>query len=131
MAFIILFYLGYTHFILMVFRQLNLKIVSRNFFLLPLAYLGSYLAPLFLIFKNSHILIFVDDLKIFKAISSYNDSLHLQEDLTTLSKWCNNNNLALNIKKCKFVTFTQSRSPVTSTSLLIMSIFKNELLSMI
>ena len=75
---------------------------------------GSNLAPLlFSIFINditcgvsSKVLMFADDLKIFRVIRSYDDCVLLQEDLQTISMWCATNKLPLNTKKCKKITIS-------------------------
>ena len=75
---------------------------------------GSHLGPvLFLLFindlpgvvKHSVCLLFADDLKIFRSISSKNDCQLLQSDLNAVSIWCKNNQLTLNIKKCQCQIF--------------------------
>lgn len=85
---------------------------------------GSLLGPLlFLIyisdidncFHHSKALIFADDMKIVKEISSANDCVALQEDLDRLDHYCSINKLDLNPSKCSFITFTRKRLPITST----------------
>jgi len=52
-------------------------------------------------------------MKIFRLIKSHSDSALLQNDLNTLSAWCNFNKLPLNIDKCKVMSFTSwYRSPI-------------------
>ena len=75
---------------------------------------GSNLAPLiFSIFINdicknisSNVLLFADDLKIFKIVRCMDDCLALQEDLTLVERWCVVNNLPLNIGKCFSAKFS-------------------------
>ena len=85
---------------------------------------GSHLGPiLFLIFindlgftfKSSHCLFFADDLKIYRKINSMNDSKLLQDDIDCLVSWCSENKMELNTSKCKFISFTRKRNPVTHT----------------
>lgn len=83
---------------------------------------GSHLSPiLFLIYINditlsySNMLLFADDLKIFRTVRSTDDVNLLQSDLNSLSKWCDQNNLALNAKKCKVMSFNRSHSKILST----------------
>lgn len=75
---------------------------------------GSILGPLlFLIFINdignycsgSQFLLYADDLKIFKEISSDNDACILQLCINKISSWCNINNLPLNVNKCCQMSF--------------------------
>ena len=82
---------------------------------------GSHLGPvLFSLFVNdivnvihsSEILLFADDVKIFKCIGSLNDCLALQADLYNFEMWCEYNKLELNIPKCKFITFSRKRCSI-------------------
>ena len=75
---------------------------------------GSILGPLlFLIFVNdltssvsfSKILLFADDVKCLLPISSLQDYIYLQSDLTAISNWCTSWNLLLNENKCSIVHF--------------------------
>lgn len=69
---------------------------------------GSHLGPiLFSIFVNdigndfnSEYLLFADDLKVYRSITSVLDSHLLQQDVDNLSGWCTRNELDLNFKKC-------------------------------
>lgn len=81
---------------------------------------GTHLGPvLFLLFINdlksvmkcSRFLLFADDCKIFKCISSLSDQYALQQDIDLFVKWCNQNHLELNIDKCKHMTFTRQLHP--------------------
>lgn len=53
-------------------------------------------------------LLFADDFKIFKLIKSNYDCELLQHDINSVTKWCENNCLHLNISKCKLISFTRS-----------------------
>ena len=75
---------------------------------------GSIMGPLlFLIYINDlptsihHSLcyLFADDTKLIKAISSFNDCLLLQEDISSVQAWCQKWNLPLNIRKCNALRF--------------------------
>lgn len=80
---------------------------------------GSHLGPLlFVIFisdiglyvKNSQILLYADDCKLFKTISSHTDCVALQDDITEIYRWATLNNLQLNIKKCNIFSFYRIRN---------------------
>ena len=83
---------------------------------------GSILGPaLFLIFINDlpnvltscKPLLFADDAKIFSSnIQSVKDCTRIQNDLNSLSDWCVDNKLDLNVLKCKILCITRSHSPV-------------------
>ena len=70
---------------------------------------GSVLGPvLFVIYINdlpdrilSDVYLFADDTKIFRIITSDTDRAHLQEDLCSMSKWCDQWLLKMNPEKCK------------------------------
>lgn len=75
---------------------------------------GSHLGPLLFnifindireIFDHSSLLLFADDMKISKLSDC------LQEDLNKLCKYCNENFLSLNVKKCSTISFTCKISP--------------------
>lgn len=76
---------------------------------------GSNLGPLlFLLFINDlpdslncYKLLFADDLKLFTNISSSDNCLILQNDLNSLTTWCDLNRLDLNIPKCNVLSFTR------------------------
>lgn len=83
---------------------------------------GSHLGPiLFVIFisdigsciKNARCLLYADDLKVFKTIRSRDDCRALQEDLNSVAKWCEINQLPLNERKCMRFTFTRRKQPWT------------------
>lgn len=81
---------------------------------------GSLLGPLlFLIFINDlasilkcNSLLYADDLKIFKSIKSNNDCQTLQADLDTLSAWCTENKMSLNVNKCFAMSFTKKKNKI-------------------
>jgi hypothetical protein len=84
---------------------------------------GSHLGPLlFNIFVNDLVsqlkcpsLLYADDLKIYSTITNLGDALSLQSDLETISQWCCNNLMFLNVKKCFMVTFTKKINKICFT----------------
>lgn len=74
---------------------------------------GSVLGPfLFNLYINDlchqlkcNYLLFADDLKLYKTITTLDDSIELQNDLNALHFWCVENDIKLNIDKCKFIAF--------------------------
>lgn len=76
---------------------------------------GSVLSPLlFALFINdlpplisSQILLFADDLKIFRTIKSLEDTRRLQNDINTIHNWCAINKLEINTSKCNSISFTR------------------------
>lgn len=76
---------------------------------------GCILSPLlFALFINDlpsklqcSVLLFADDCKIFKSMNCHDDCRLLQNDLNTLSDWCNENKLQLNAGKCAAISFTR------------------------
>lgn len=81
---------------------------------------GSNLGPLlFLLFINDLDSIttlpralFADDFKIYSPISNIEDCNILQRDVISLEEWCARNKLALNISKCKVITFTRKQQHI-------------------
>ena len=90
---------------------------SRQFTASSGAPQGSNLAPLiFSIFVNdivanidSRILLFADDMKIFRTVSNTSDCEKLQHDIDRVFEWCALNRLPLNIKKCKKISITLNK----------------------
>ena len=77
---------------------------------------GSHLGPLFFIiyinnikkcFKHCNILLYADDLKIYRRIEVPGDCLGMQEDVDRLRVFCLENQLFLNVAKCCNITFTK------------------------
>lgn len=95
--------------------------VSYNIDVLSGVPQGSHCGPvLFILFindivshiKNSEILLFADDIKLYRSIKSTCDATLLQTDLNNLHKWCVLNSMTLNIKKYFAITFSKSNSQI-------------------
>ena len=78
---------------------------------------GSHLGPrLFIIFindiaqniKHCKLLIYADDVKLFRAIDSPLDFSAMQRDLIAIRDWVTANHLRLNVQKCQFISFYKS-----------------------
>lgn len=85
---------------------------------------GSTLGPtLFLIFVNdlprcveeAKCLLFADDLKLSLSIVDDSDTNMLQQDVDSVWKWSQDNNLPLNSDKCKVITCSRKRQPLHAT----------------
>lgn len=74
-------------------------------------------------FLNSHLLCFADDMKIYTSITSPEDVINLQADLSRLDLYCTLNKLDLNPAKCSVVTYSRKRNAIPSAYTL-----KNEVL---
>ena len=84
---------------------------------------GSILGPmLFVIFINdapevinNEVVpaLFADDTKLYKNITSVNDCNQLQETLTNLVTWSQDNNTKFNGSKCKVLSVTRKKAPVS------------------
>lgn len=84
---------------------------------------GSILGPLLFnifindistIVKSSQCLLYADDLKIFKQISSVRDIMDLQNDLDRIVSWSDLNGLPLNVSKCFSMSFHRLRNSLPS-----------------
>lgn len=82
---------------------------------------GSVLGPLlFLIFfddsdsdlLDSLVFNFADDKKIVQVISDPNDTQILQNSINKFIKWCNNNDLSVNVMKCSVMTFSTKNNTI-------------------
>jgi len=81
---------------------------------------GSHLGPvLFNLFINdisdcfhsADFLLYADDLKIYRVVSSTLDAELLQSDLDSLCIWCAKNDINLNLEKCSLVRFFRKKNP--------------------
>ena len=79
---------------------------------------GSILGPtLFIMYINdvlssiqySELLLFADDAKLFREISSIDDCLLLQHDINNFYSWCDTWRMQLNIEKCYTMNFSLKR----------------------
>ena len=82
---------------------------------------GSHLGPILfnifindipLIFHDVEILMFADDLKLFKVINNIYDCITIQNNLDILSDWCIKNRLHLNVDKCLIMIFYRIKNPL-------------------
>lgn len=62
------------------------------------------------VIKHSSILVFADDVKIYKAIRNPEDCLSLQSDLCRFFNWLEDNDMQLAVHKCAVMEFTRSKS---------------------
>ncbi|KAK2579162.1 hypothetical protein KPH14_002689 [Odynerus spinipes] len=63
-------------------------------------------------FANCKVLLYADDLKVFRVIKCLNYCLNLQSDLLRFESWCIKNKMSLNTSKCHLMQFSQSMSPL-------------------
>ena len=68
-------------------------------------------------FSNSKFLLFADNLKIFKLVSSESDALSLQSDLRMFEDWYRRNNLRINADKCHVIRFSCGKCATFNYSL--------------
>jgi hypothetical protein len=82
---------------------------------------GSHLGPLlFLLYindmekclKNTSILLFADDAKIYRRIGGVEDCIKLQSDVDALQVYCASNQLYLNIDKCNIISYTRNKNKI-------------------
>ena len=85
---------------------------------------GSVLGPiLFLVYindltdvvihPNSIVNMFADDVLLYHTISCPDDYLEVQHSITAIEHWSSDNHLQLNALKCKSMTISRKRKPVT------------------
>lgn len=81
---------------------------------------GSHLGPLlFVLFVNdvcqaikSPKVMFADDLKFFRVVSSILECCAIQDDIDALLDWCMLNGMEVNVRKCNVITFCRTRNPI-------------------
>ena len=81
---------------------------------------GSILGPLlFLVYcndipmcieENSTLALFADDSKLYRTLSSPTSSASLQHDLCNITRWTTNNQMELNVVKCKAMHISRKRT---------------------
>lgn len=85
---------------------------------------GSHIGPaLFILFVNdiynalstTNHLLFADDTKIYAVVNCSTDSANFQLSINDLATWSGENNLDLNINKCKVMSFYRKRQPHIAT----------------
>jgi len=67
---------------------------------------GSVLSPILFntyVNVNSSILQFVDDVKMFRTIKSFNDFTQFQQDINLLAEWASKWQLKFNVSKCNWL----------------------------
>ena len=91
---------------------------------------GSVLGPqLFLLYVNgativvfsprTNIVLYADDMSLFKPINDAEDFMLLQGDMNSLVQWSTSSFLTFNPEKCKFMIVTRKRNFVYSPSLFL------------
>ena len=56
--------------------------------------------------------LYADDLKFYRTVTSPLDCLALQSDIESLIKWCEENGMEANAKKCQVITFDRKLQPI-------------------
>jgi len=86
---------------------------------------GSILGPfLFLVYVDdvtnipfspgTHIVLYADDILMYRTISSNSDYVNLQSDANAIQDWVNFNHMTLNSSKCKFMLISRKRNRMTN-----------------
>lgn len=55
-------------------------------------------------------LLYADELKIYTVVNNMKDGVVLQNDFNTVRDWCSTNGFALNVNKCRVISFTRKIS---------------------
>ena len=61
---------------------------------------------------RSEVLLFADDVKLFRVIEDVGDCGLLQQDINRIWDWCEQNKLPLNINKCKKITISLKKNEI-------------------
>lgn len=81
---------------------------------------GGHLAPLLFnlfindvvtCFHHSKVLLYADDIKIFRIVDSPNASEEVQDDILRFEEWCHRNMLNINYNKCFYIQFSRKQKP--------------------
>ena len=62
--------------------------------------------------KDSSIVLYADDSKLYRIINTPEDMSSFQGDLDKISDWCKENKMKINTRKCKIMRITRKRSPL-------------------
>ena len=65
----------------------------------------TYINDIIKVVKNSKVLLYIDDLKIYMKINNQNDLGLLNNDLCRINEWNNKNGLEFNEQKCRVVVY--------------------------
>lgn len=80
---------------------------------------GSHIGPLLFslffndlpsVIQNSSVLLFADDVKLYKSITSLDDCVLLQQDLAKFHRWLSSNGMNLSLHKCAVIEFSRSNN---------------------
>lgn len=63
-------------------------------------------------FVDCPILLYADDLKIYRIVRDVRDCIKIQNNLNSFSQWCTDNGLLLNIEKCRVMRFYRNSHPI-------------------
>ena len=97
--------------------------ISRSLVVTSRVAQGSHCAPLLFnlfvsdivdVVNHSKVLMFADDLKLYRRVVQWEDTLLLQRDLNALYEWTQVNHLLLNVNKCAFISFYKINERVDS-----------------
>lgn len=72
-----------------------------------------YINDMVFVIRHSKILLFADDAKIYKEITSEFDCISLQADLNSVLLWCSSNKMDVNVSKSSVLTFSRRTNEMT------------------